>query len=206
MMDSFELSKIAGAVFAALLLIFVPKVIIETRLKGHEVGKGGYALPTSEATAAAEPAKAEGAKAEGDKPKEGAVPAAAGGEAKGGGFDAKAVVAKIGAGNPDSGKTTFQKCAACHSAEKGAANKVGPNLWNVIGRKKAGKEDFAGYSAAMKGKGGDWTFEDLAAFLHNPAAAVSGTKMVFPGVKDDGALADLLAYMRTLADSPAALP
>lgn len=201
-MDTFELSKVAGAVFTALLLIFVPKVIIDMRLKGHAVDKGGYALPAAESAATPTgPAKADGAKA-----KDGVAPAAAGGEAKGGGFDAKAVVAKIGSGSADNGKTTFQKCAACHSAEKGAANKVGPNLWNVIGRKKAGKEDFAGYSAAMKGKGGDWTFEELAAFLHSPSAVVSGTKMVFPGVKDDGALADLLAYMRTLADSPAALP
>jgi cytochrome c len=58
----------------------------------------------------------------------------------------------------------------------------------------------------MKAKGGEWTFVDLAGFVHGPKTWLPGTKMIFPGVSDPGELADLLAYVRTLADSPAPLP
>jgi cytochrome c len=104
----------------------------------------------------------------------------------------------------DKGKTLFKVCATCHSFEKGAAAKVGPDLWGVVGRPK-GAETFS-YSDAMKGKGGNWTFADLDAFITSPKTFVPGTKMGFGGEPDAGKRADLIAYLRTLSDSPVPLP
>jgi cytochrome c len=189
MMDSFELSKVAGAILAALLVIFAPKTLIQTWQQGHHKQEAGYTLPAASGQAA-QPAAAGGA-------------ANAGGEAA---FDAAKVVAMIATAKPDAGQGTFKKCLACHTADKAAASKAGPNLWNVVGNKKGVRGDFSGYSEAMKTKGGDWTFADLAGFVHNPKGWLPGTKMLFPGVADPQDVADLLAYVRTLADRPAPLP
>lgn len=190
MIDSFELSKVVGAVLAALLVIFGSRTAIEIFGRHGFDAKLGFTLPT---------------------PKEGAAPAAgtegaAPAAKEGGGFDAAKVVAMIATAKPESGQGTFKKCLACHSAEKGAPSKAGPNLWGVVGRPRASQADFGGYSDAMKGKGGEWTYEDLAAFAHSPKTFLPGTKMIFPGVPDPGDVADLVAYIRTLADSPAPLP
>lgn len=216
-MDNFELTKIAGAVLSALLLIFGVKTAIElnTHSKPNVVG---YALPGSEPAPEAAAEGATEAKAEGDKtaeaaPVEGeaAKPAAEAGAAKPadaaaapaeGGNDVVALLAKA---NADNGKALFSKCKACHVVEKGKSSTVGPSLWGVVNRPKAALENFK-YSEAMKAKGGEWTFENLSAFLRNPKAYVAGTKMVFAGIKDPAEEADLIAYLATLADSPVPLP
>jgi cytochrome c len=185
MMDSFELTKIAGGVLAALLLIVAPKTFIDlARHSSHGEIVGGYKLP-----AAAEQAAAP----------EGGAPAPAA-------FDPASVVASLATAKPENASGTFKKCLACHSAEKGAASKAGPNLWGVLGRPHGSLADFKGYSEAMKTKGGDWTYTDLASFLHKPKAFIPGTKMIFNGVTDPVELADLVAYLRTLSDSPQPLP
>lgn len=189
MMDSFEFTKISAAVLMALLLIFLPKTLIEMggsgHGDGHEKDNHGYKLPVA---AVASPSGATAAP----------QPAA---------FDAASVVANIAGADVASGQTVFKKCLGCHSAEAGAANKVGPNLWNVLGRNKAGLDSFKGYSSAIKETASEsWDYAALAGFLHKPKKYLPGTKMVFPGVKDDGDLAALIAYIRTLSDSPAALP
>ncbi|WP_291178960.1 c-type cytochrome [Hyphomicrobium sp.] len=185
MVDSFELSKIAGGVLAALLLIFLPKTFIDLARHSHGEIAGGYKLP--------EPSEAGGAAPEGGP----AAPAA---------FDPAQVVLALPTASAENGAGSFKKCLACHSAEKGAASKAGPNLWGVLGRPHGSLADFKGYSDAMQGKGGDWTYADLAAFLHKPKEFVPGTKMIFAGISDTGELADVIAYIRTLADSPEPLP
>ena len=110
-----------------------------------------------------------------------------------------------GAGSVQNGQKVFGKCAACHSIEPGGPNKVGPNLAGVVGRPKASHAGF-NYSDAMKTKGGDWTYADLVSFLYKPKGFVPGTKMIFNGVADPVELADLVAYLRTLSDSPQPLP
>jgi cytochrome c len=94
------------------------------------------------------------------------------------------------------GKATFKKCALCHTAEPGK-NKVGPSLFGIVGRKSASLTDY-NYSDAMKNFDHTWTPQTLNTYLTDPRAMVPGTKMIFPGIKDDKERADLIAYLKTL--------
>ncbi|MBV2142193.1 c-type cytochrome [Falsochrobactrum sp. TDYN1] len=110
--------------------------------------------------------------------------------------------------DPERGKNVFKRCAACHTAEKGGANKIGPHLWDVVNRPAASVEDFS-YSAAMKefgAAGNKWDFEHLNKFLTSPRGYIKGTAMGFAGDKKDNERADLIAYLRTLSDDPVPLP
>ena len=82
---------------------------------------------------------------------------------------------------------------------------TGPNLWGIVGRPKGSQEGF-NYSAALKEKGGEWGYEELANFIHNPRSYIPGNKMAFAGIRDNAEIADLLAYLRTLSDNPPPLP
>ncbi|MBL6932154.1 MAG: cytochrome c family protein [Rhodospirillales bacterium] len=107
--------------------------------------------------------------------------------------------------DPDAGTKAFRKCKACHTSEKDDKNRIGPNLWDIVGREKGGVEGFK-YSDAMKLKGGTWTFEDLDHFLINPRTFVMGTKMSLKGIKDAGERATIIGFLRALSDNPKALP
>lgn len=106
------------------------------------------------------------------------------------------------------GQKGFSKCTSCHTPDKGAAAKVGPNLWGVVAGPKAHMEGFK-YSAAMldHAKAGEkWSYADLDKFLTAPSAFINGTAMGFAGIKDPADRADVIAYLRSLSDSPAPLP
>lgn len=104
------------------------------------------------------------------------------------------------------GQKVSKACAACHSFDKGGPNGVGPNLYGMVGNKKQAHAGFA-YSGSLTDQGGDvWTYEELNKFLWKPKAYAAGTKMSFIGVKKPEDRAALLAWLRTLADSPKALP
>lgn len=115
----------------------------------------------------------------------------------------------LAAADPAKGEALFKKCTSCHSAEKGAGNKVGPNLYGVVGRPVAQLADF-GYSKAMKdfSQGGKevWNFEHLNQFLLAPKKYVKGTAMGFAGDKKDAERADIMAYLNSKSDAPLALP
>lgn len=98
-----------------------------------------------------------------------------------------------------------KKCATCHSFDKGGKNKTGPALWGVVGREKGGVSGF-NYSSAMAEKGGKWDYDTLNGFMHKPKKWLPGTIMAYVGIKKDNQRADLVAYLRSLSDSPMALP
>lgn len=111
----------------------------------------------------------------------------------------------VAAANADVGKKVFKKCQSCHTVDEGGKNKVGPNLWGIVGNGKATRTGFK-YSGALKELGGKWTFADLDAFLTKPKAFAKGTKMTFGGVKKPEDRAALLAYLRSLSSTPKPLP
>lgn len=183
-MDSFEFNKVAGGVLTALLFMFgVPE--LAAMVQGpHGKGHGaGYELPMPKDTGA----------------KGGAAPAADA-------FSFAKVAAALGKANPDAGKEVFKACVQCHTSENGGANKLGPNLYRIVGRDIGKLASFTNYSPALAGKGGKWTWEELTAYLHDPKGAIPGNRMSYAGVKDVAEIADLLAYLRTLSDAPVALP
>ena len=96
------------------------------------------------------------------------------------------------------GARIFKKCMACHTAVKGAGNKTGPNLFGVVGRKRASIADFS-YSDAMKNKGGTWDYESINQFITSPRDYVKGTKMAFAGLKKAEDRANVIAYLEANA-------
>jgi cytochrome c len=98
----------------------------------------------------------------------------------------------------DKGKKIFARCQACHTLDEGGANRIGPNLHGIFGRKAGALEGFS-YSKAMAAKGAEglvWNEETLTQYLHKPAAMIPGTAMAFPGLRKDDEIANLIAYLK----------
>ncbi len=103
------------------------------------------------------------------------------------------------------GEQDAKVCRTCHNFEKGAGAKIGPPLWDVVGRPIASFPGFA-YSNSIKKLGGDWTYDKLEHWIADPKAMASDTKMAFPGEKEPQKNADILAYLQTLSDKPVPFP
>ncbi|WP_340263240.1 c-type cytochrome [Sulfitobacter pontiacus] len=103
-------------------------------------------------------------------------------------------------GDPAAGEKVFRKCKACHTVEEDGPNRVGPNLYGIVGASVAAVDGFR-YSGALTDHGGDWTPDRLAAFLANPRKAVPGTKMSFAGLRKPEDQADVIAYLASLSDA-----
>ena len=106
---------------------------------------------------------------------------------------------KVASADPSAGKSAVGVCSACHSFNKGGPNKVGPNLYDVVGAKVASHEGF-NYSDALSGVGGEWTIEKVDAYLENPNEFAPGNRMTYPGVKDDQKRYNIIAYMLQQSD------
>ncbi len=176
-MDSFELNKVAGAVLGAVLFAVGSGFVAELIYHPKPAGKAGYELP--------EPQPESGAPSEAAK--------------------VEPVAVRLASANVEKGQGGTKACQACHSFEKGGPNKVGPDLWEIVERPKASHGGFE-YSAGLKEKGGAWTYEDLDHFLASPKGFIKGTKMAFAGISSPQERANVIAYLRTLADSPKPLP
>lgn len=179
-MDSFELNKIIGAVLATCLLLLVTSFTASALFAPKMPEKPGFAIA----------AKEEG---EGHGAKE-AAPA-----------KSEPIEKLLQTASVEKGAAAAKKCTACHTFAKGEKNGVGPNLYGIIGDKKGEGRGF-NFSAAMKGKGGEWSVDDLNQFIANPKAYIPGTAMGFAGIPKDSERADVIAYLNSLSDHPAPLP
>src|SRR3954447_1634355 len=177
-MDSFELNKIIGAILGTCILVLVTSFAASAMFAPKMPEKPGFEIAVKE-------------------------------EAHGGAKEAAApsepIEKLLQTASVEKGAAAAKKCAACHTFEKGGPNRVGPNLWGVVERERASEAGF-NYSAAMKAKGGKWTYDDLNKFIANPKGFISGTAMGFAGIPKDSERADVIDYLRTLADNPVPLP
>ena len=115
------------------------------------------------------------------------------------------IAAVMELGDFASGEKIFKKCAACHSINKGGKNKIGPALYNVVGRAVGGVNDYK-YSKALASYGKDWTFEELNGFLIKPSSYLKGTKMSYAGLRKEKDRASVIKYLNQNSDSPMLLP
>jgi len=115
------------------------------------------------------------------------------------------VIALLSKASAENGANLVKKCAVCHDFTKGGPNRVGPNLWGIVGNKTAHRDDFS-YSKALLEKKSTWTYENLFHMIHKPAEFIPGTKMNFIGFKKPEDVADVIEYLRTLSDNPVPLP
>ncbi|MBZ8133794.1 cytochrome c family protein [Afifella sp. IM 167] len=164
------------------------------------------------APAAEQPAEPAQQQAAAEQPQQAAEAAPAGQEsapaASGGESENPELIAMIASSDPAAGQKLTSQCKACHTFEQGGPNRIGPNLWGVVGRPVASHEGFS-YTDAMKQYGekiGNWSYAHLSTYLADPRGQVPGTKMIFQGIKKEEDRAKLLAYLRTLSDNPQPLP
>ena len=111
------------------------------------------------------------------------------------------IMALFASTNAADGEKVFKKCAACHSISKGGANKIGPALWGVLGRKTGSLPDYK-YSKAMAAHAKAWSFEEMNGFLIKPKDWIKGTKMSFAGLKNAKDRAAVILYMNENTDNP----
>jgi cytochrome c len=115
------------------------------------------------------------------------------------------IAALLARGNLDDAKKVWKKCTACHSIKKGGKNKIGPALYNVLGRNVAALDNYK-YSKVLAAYGKTWTFEEMNEFLKKPQAYIKGTKMAFAGLKKEKDRASILLFMNQNSDNPLPLP
>ncbi|MDE2182667.1 MAG: cytochrome c family protein [Alphaproteobacteria bacterium] len=180
-MDSWEWNKIAGAVLGTLMFVLVIKFATEAVFEHATPAKPGYAVEVPVEQASTTPAAAPVAEA---------IP------------DWGTVLPKADAA---AGKEISTRCEQCHDLSKGGPNKIGPNLWGVVGRARATHPGFE-YSSAMAASHNPWTFDELFQFLKSPGSYVPGTKMSFAGLRSEQDRINLLAYLRTQSDNPVPIP
>ena len=178
-MDSFEINKILGAILFTCLVTLALNIAAGAVFSPVKPAKPGWEIAVTEEPAA------------GAKPEAAAPP--------------EPIEKLLASASVEKGEQAAKKCVACHTFTKGGPNRVGPNLWGIVNRPKASEAGFA-YSDAIKNKGGNWTIDDLSAFLLNPRGYAPGTKMTFVGLPKGSERADVIAYLNSLADSPAPLP
>jgi cytochrome c len=180
-MDSFEWNKIFGAVLGTVLLVVTLNILVGDLMTPPKAEKPGMEVAVAE-------------------------------ESTGGGTTGPVVEAKpdwgtvIPVADLTAGDKAHIRCQQCHDFSKGGPDKIGPNLYAIVGAQHARAASYAYSPALVAMKDKVWGYDELDAFLKNPKGAIKGTKMSFAGLSKQTDRVNLIAYMRTLSDSPLAIP
>jgi cytochrome c len=178
-MNSFELNKILGAILGTCLITLALNIGANAIFAPEKPAKPGYIIAV---------------KTEGTAP-QAAIKA-----------PEQPIETLLASASIEKGEQTAKQCQACHTLEKGGPNRVGPNLWGIVGSARGEGRGGFNFSAAMKAKGGTWTFDELNKFLTNPREYIPGTAMTFAGLSRESQRADVIDYLRTMSDNPLPLP
>jgi cytochrome c len=127
-------------------------------------------------------------------------------EGEGGAAAEQPIEVYLAKADPAKGQQVFNKCMACHNADKGGANQLGPNLWGVIGLPIAEDRGGFAFSDALKKVGGSWNWDNLSQWLTSPRTFAPGTKMTFAGLGNPQDRADVIAFLNQHSDAPKPLP
>jgi len=177
-MNSFEINKILGALLGTCLVLVAVHIAAGAIFTPPAPAKPGYEVAVKQEQAA-EPVTA--------------APAA------------QPIENLLASASVEHGAQVVKQCQSCHNFQEGQGAKIGPDLYGVVGRPVASKANF-NYSAALKAKGGTWTFEALNKWLTDPRGDVPGTAMTFAGIANEKQRADVIAYLNTLSKNPEPLP
>ena len=179
-MDSFELNKIIAAILMVALLVIGLGKVADSVFHVNKPENPGYQVDVESSLASNTSQAAEV-------------------------IEKVDIAAIMALGDVSSGEKIFKKCVACHSINKGGKNKIGPALYNVVGRAVGGVDDYK-YSKTLASYGKDWTFEELNGFLQKPASYLKGTKMSYAGLRKEKDRASVIKYLNQKGDSPKQLP
>ncbi len=181
-MDSFEINKIIASILLVALLIIGISKISNIIFKVNKLDSSAYKVELPD-DGAKQISKEKTMKAE----------------------DEVDISALMALGDIGHGEKVFKKCSACHSIEAGGGNKIGPALYNVVGRKIAALEDYK-YSKALVEYKKNWSFEELNGFLLKPQKWIKGTKMAYAGLRKEKDRASVILYLNKYSDNPLPLP
>ena len=181
-MDSFEINKIIAAILLVALLVIGLGKISNVIFHVESPKTQGYSVKVGQVTSLSD-------EKQNNKDQETSV-------------DISAIMAL---GNVEKGEKIFKKCAACHSIVKDGGNKIGPALYNVVGREVGSLSDYK-YSKALLKYTKDWTFEELNGYLKKPTTYLKGTKMAFAGLRKEEDRASVIKYLNKNSDNPKQLP
>ena len=176
-MDSFEINKIIAAILVVFVVVFGISKISDLIYHVEKPNKSAYKVEAMTASTST-------------------------------GSDAATSIdisALLAMGTVEDGQKVFKKCSACHSVKKGGKNKIGPALYNIIGRDMAELKDYK-YSKALIAFGKSWTFTEMNSFLIKPQTYIKGTKMAFAGLKKEKDRASVIKYLNQNSDNPLPLP
>ena len=180
-MDSFELNKIIGAILLVALLVIGIGKVSNLVFKINKPEKSNYKVELD----------VESAEIKGDE-----EPVQ---------IEIVDIAALLSTGDLAHGEKVFKKCSACHSIKSGGGNKIGPALYNVVGRKVGVLDDYK-YSKALAEYEKNWSFEELNGFLLKPKDWIKGTKMAYAGLRKEKDRASVILYLNKYSDSPLPLP
>ena len=179
-MDSFEVNKIIAAILMVALLVIGLGKVADSVFHVNKPENPGYQVDVESSLASNTSQAAEV-------------------------IEKVDIAAIMALGDVSSGEKIFKKCVACHSINKGGKNKIGPALYNVVGRAVGGVDDYK-YSKTLASYGKNWTFEELNGFLQKPASYLKGTKMSYAGLRKEKDRASIIKYLNENSDNPKQLP